>query len=470
MVYDVYINIMTSAIKVIMRYPEKIENEILAKRKAQGLLFDSMLRQLRAEIMGLPDKRTGKNLTYSMEDIGLGAFSVFFTQSPSFLSFQKTMQMTKGKNNADTIFGIGKIPCDNHIRVILDEVCPSNLYSMFPYIVNGMDEAQYLDTFRVINDNILIALDGTQYFSSNKIHCDNCSVKNHKNGKKTYSHSAVTPVILKPGKNKVIPLEPEFITPQDGHQKQDCETAAAKRWLHQYGLQYKGLNGIILGDDLYSRQPLCEIILEEEFNFILVCKPDSHKTLYEWLTDFDNMGVIKTKAVRRRIGKRIETDTYRFVNRVPLRDSDDAIEVNWCELITTMADGTVIYQNSFVTDLEITEDNVIEIAKAGRARWKIENENNNVLKTKGYNLEHNFGHGKKYLSSTLLTLNLLSFAFHTVLEITDNKYRILREALPARKTFFDDLRALTRYICFENWNDLLNFMLRGLEIEILDSG
>lgn len=453
-----------------MRYPEKIENEILAKRKAQELLFDSMLRQLRTTITGLPDKRTGKNLTYSIEDIGLSAFSVFFTQTPSFLSFQKTMLTVKGKNNAQTIFGIDKIPCDNHIRAILDEVCPSYLYSMFPYIVNAMDEAEYLDAFRVMNDNILIALDGTQYFSSDKIHCDNCSVKNHKNGKKTYSHSAVTPVILNPGKNMVIPLEPEFITPQDGHQKQDCENAAAKRWLQQYGQQYKGLNGIILGDDLYSRQPLCEIILEEGFNFILVSKPDSHKTLYRWLADFDKMGVIKTKAVRRRAGKRIETDTYRFFNQVPLRDSDDAMEVNWCELTTTLADGTVIYKNSFVTDLEISEDNVIEIAKAGRSRWKIENENNNVLKTKGYNLEHNFGHGKKHLSCTLLTMNLLSFTFHTVLEMTDKKYQLLREKLPARKTFFDDIRALTRYICFENWNDLLRFMSRGLGIEIPDSG
>ncbi len=92
-----------------------------------------------------------------------------------------------------------------------------------------------------------------------------------------------------------------------------------------------------------------------------------------------------------------------------------------------------------------------------------------VISSEGYNLEHNFSHGKKHLSCILLTLNLLSFAFHTVPEMTDKKYRLLREALPARKTFFDDLRALTRYICFENWNDLLNFMLRGLGIELLDS-
>ncbi len=139
---------------------------------------------------------------------------------------------------------------------------------MFPYIIDTLDESQDLDDFRVMTDNILVALDGTQYFSSDKIHCDNCSVKNYKNGKTAYSHSVVTPVILAPGKNNVIPLEPEFITPQDGHRKQDCENAAAKRQLHQYGQQYQWLNAIILGDDLYSRQPLCEIILEEGFHFI----------------------------------------------------------------------------------------------------------------------------------------------------------------------------------------------------------
>jgi hypothetical protein len=108
---------------------------------------------------------------------------------------------------------------------------------------------------------------------------------------------------------------------------------------------------------------------------------------------------------------------------------------------------------------------------AGRSRWKTENENYNVLKTKGYNLEHNFGHGKKYLSLLLLlTFNLLAFLFHTVLDIFDNKYKLLRKQLPSRKTFFDDMRALTRYICFDSWESLLNFMISGLELEFSDTG
>jgi len=91
----------------------------------------------------------------------------------------------------------------------------------------------------------------------------------------------MTPVIVSPDSNSVISLEPEFMTPQDGSLKQYCENAAAKRWLKTYAKRYKDIGTTILGDDLYSCQPLCQLILDEKLNFILVCKPDSHKTLYE---------------------------------------------------------------------------------------------------------------------------------------------------------------------------------------------
>ena len=59
----------------------------------------------------------------------------------------------------------------------------------------------------------------------------------------------------------------------------------------------------------------------------------------------------------------------------------------------------------------------------GRARWKIENENNNTLKTAGYHLEHNFGHGKQYLASLLATMNILAFLFHTMAGTSQQKKR-----------------------------------------------
>lgn len=338
-----------------MRYPPDIENKILQKRKSLQFSFDNMVRHLRSLIAKFSDQRTGSNCQYSIEDIGIGAFSVFFTQSPSFLAFQDAMHKTKGISNAQTLFGMEKIPSDNHIRNSLDPVHPSQLFPMFSYIIDGLNTSGYLDTFRSFNNGFLLALDATQYFSSNNIHCKNCSTKEHKNGKTTYYHNVITPVLVKPGHSKAISLQPEFITPQDGNTKQDCENAAAKRWLNKFASEYKRLGITILGDDLYCKQPLCELILKKSFNFILTCKPSSHTTLYEWIEDLDNSDVYPINVEKRWTGKQYEIDTYRFVNNVPLRDSDDALYVNWCELTTTLEDGTIIYKNAFATNYEITK-------------------------------------------------------------------------------------------------------------------
>ncbi len=158
-----------------------------------------------------PDKRTGDNTRYSMRDIALGAFSFFFTQSPSFLSHQTSMKMGKGKSNAETMFGIDKIPSDNHIRDILDEVPPEQLLPIYHEMFSAYQQNEILESFRGFGDTILIPLDGTWYFSSKTIHCENCLTKNHKNGTTTYYHSAITPVVVCPGKKEMIPLAPEFI-------------------------------------------------------------------------------------------------------------------------------------------------------------------------------------------------------------------------------------------------------------------
>ena len=88
----------------------------------------------------------------------------------------------------------------------------------------------------------------------------------------------------------------------------------------------------------------------------------------------------------------------------------------------------------------------------------MENESNNILKNQGYNLEHNFGHGPENLSEILLSLNLLAFLFHNVLDLVNNIYQKVRKILGTRKRFFNDIRALLNYIWFQSWNDLFIFI------------
>ena len=99
--------------------------------------------------------------------------------------------------------------------------------------------------------------------------------------------------------------------------------------------------------------------------------------------------------------------------------------------------------------------------QAGRSRWKIENEN--TLNTKGYHFGHNFGHGQKHLSSLLASLIILAFLTHTVLDWADGKFQLLRQKLPSRKRLFNDIKTLTRYLCFHSWDGLMDFMLESFK-------
>jgi hypothetical protein len=117
--------------------------------------------------------------------------------------------------------------------------------------------------------------------------------------------------------------------------------------------------------------------------------------------------------------------------------------------------GKMTYRNSFITDLEVSRENVVELAAGARARWKIENETFNVLNNRGYNLEHNFGHGKRHLATVLAILNLLAFACHTVCKLGDRAWRAATRELVTRQGFFQSLRTITTYLVFPSWNTLL---------------
>jgi len=427
--------------------------------------FSTLLGVLESAIRSFPDKRKGKNKHYSMRDAALSGFSVFFMQCPSFLSHQVLMQQEEGNNNARTLFGIEQIPTDPQIRNLLDPVDPKYCFAVFEDVHSlvkewGLLERQYQSSL----GSYLLALDGTWFHSSEAICCPECLHKDHKDGRRTYYHSAITPVLVKPGNNRVISLEPEFIQPQDGQEKQDCERNAAKRWIAGAGSKYVSMGITLLGDDLYCNEPFCKDALPIGYHFIFTCKSSSHKYLSEWIEAAD-VGVDIGEVIHKRwTGKERFYYRYRFMNDVPLKEGKDALRVNWCELAILDKEGNARKRFGFATDYLISRENVVDLIECGRSRWKIENEHNNTLKTKGYNLEHNFGHGSEHLSNLLLTFNLIAFLFHTVLEFFDKRYALLRKSLRRRQTFFEDIRSLTRYWCFDGWEDLLLFMLRGLKL------
>jgi hypothetical protein len=426
------------------------------------LSFGALLAYLNRAIVGMKDPRQASNATqYSLKDAVLAAFSVFFMQSESFLDYQRHLESHHGHSNTQSLFGMMKVPSVPQIRTIVDGIPATALSGVFQWVYQALKRGGHLKRFQYLG-GLLIALDGTQYFDSHKVHCEHCSSRTHKNGTVAYFHSAILPVIVAPGHAHVISLAPEFITPQDGCEKQDSEVAAAKRWIATHGAEFRGQSVTFLGDDLYSRQPMCEAILDAGMNFIFTCLPTSHTALYDQLGSLESTNEVKTLTIEKSNQSSKELYCYRYVNRIVLRGTQPALKVNWCELVVTrQSDGKLLYENAFITRHELTEASVPLITAAGRCRWKTENENHNVLKTKGYHLEHNFGHGQTHLAASLLSLNLLAFLFHTVLHLTDSAYQQIRQKRGTRKGFFQDIVSLTKYLLFESWQSLIDFMLYG---------
>lgn len=392
-------------------------------------------------------------MSFQMSDFGMRAFAPFFMQSASFLEYQERLERKHGRSNCQSLFGMTKIPEITQVRKMLDRGSPDLLYPVFGEIRKRLEQNPgAMAPFRRLGNHVLIAHDGTKCSHSEKTKCKNCSTRKLSNGKIQYFHGMLGATLVAPGHDKVIPLEPEFITPQDGATKQDCENMAAKRWLAAHGAQYASLNPIYLGDDLFSHQPLCEAVKAVGGNFIFTCKPSSHPLIKEYITGVE----LSTHEVRVKRNKKRSVHRYRWLCEVPLRDGDDALTVNWFEIEIIDADGKATYRNSFITDLPVNAENVAELTDCGRARWKIENETYNILKQGGYNLEHNFGHGNNNLYSILVTLNLLAFAIHTLADILIESWSRARQKHGSRARFFGDMIAITTYLIFPSWDDLLD--------------
>jgi len=410
----------------------------------------------------LPDNRKGENTRYEVVDAGLGAFSIFFTQYPSFLEFQRDMEKATGKSNANSLFSLRAIPKDEQIRRLLDQAKPEILYPVFEQCFEKLKQTGEIKQFQS-DLGYLVALDGTQSISSTNLQCCSCLHKKDAKGKEHYYHSILTPVIVKPGGTHVLSLPPEYISNKDGASKQDCENAAAKRWVDTYGGTLC-LEVTFLGDDLYAHQPFIEKV--KKFHFIFVCKQESHVFLYDWLSGIpQGEREFEIRVVTKRVfnGRFHEVITCRYMNNIPLKDGRDGLLVNWCEMtIVNEKTGRQSYMNTWITDHRITNENVFILCRSGRTRWKIENENNNTLKTKGYHFEHNYGHGEKNLANFLSTLILIAFLFHTLLDLFCAPFVYLREKF-SRQSFFNALKMFTLFFYCESWGDLFATMRYGLE-------
>jgi len=318
-----------------------------------------------------------------------------------------------------------------------------------------------VDSFRALDGTLRLALDGAEYFSSPAIPCEAGSARPHANGKVTHVHSALTPVRVQPGGDKGVPLAPEFVTPQDGAARPDCALAAAQRWLAAHGARgwpaarrpSSATTGTAMNRSVATGWPWG---MTSSWS---ASPPPTPPSTHGW-SIWRATARLAPPCVPAGLASAARPTPTATPARSPCATRTLRSGSTGASLVTTDDSGQVRYRNAFATRLAVDAGNVAEVVAAGRSRWKIENENNNTLKTKGYHFEYNFGHGQQHRSALLASLITLAFLTHTVLEWMDDKHQLLlRKQLPSRQRLFNDLRTLTSYLCFQSWEALMDFML-----------
>lgn len=434
--------------------------DFITPHSKKSLGFAPLRSLISKHFLHIADTRQLAKTRFPLHDCLMSAFAMMYFQDPSLLEFQHRLQNSSERNNLKTIFGVERLPQATQLRASLDDVPPQSLYPLFSQIVSRLQRGKQLQPYQCLKGHYLVTIDGTEIFSSDTIHCRQCLRQKRTKGPVRYHHQVLQAAIMHPQMRQVIALAPEFIGNQDGSVKQDCEINAAKRLVAAIRQRHPKLRIIINADGLYSKQPFIDTLHQHELSYILVAKPSDHKELFQWVDE-----ILKLNQGGRHewVDQKKRRHLYQWVAQVPVNATANARQVNFFQYEMS-AGGKLAYRNSWITDQQVSAENILELVNAARCRWKIENETFNTLKNLGYHVEHNFGHGERNLCSVFYLLNLLAFAIHQVLELTDRLYQQCRAQFGSRREYWGQLRYTIRIVHFKSFDHLLSFLIAAPEI------
>lgn len=420
----------------------------------KSLSIPSLLRTVYQQVLKIDDPRQfGKDPNISLSDHLMSGLAIFGLKFPSLLDFDRKRTDLPVCQNLKNLYHVNKAPSDTYLRERLDVVNPKDLRPVFTKLFALTQRGKALEAFEFHDGHVLISGDGTGHFSSSSVCCPQCCKKTLSNGTVSYYHQMFGACIVHPDKGNVIPLCPEVILNEDGQSKNDCERNACKRFLENFRREHPHLKAILLEDGLASNAPNIRLIEEQNMLYILGAKPGDHQFLFSQL---DSHAGTTYHELSTEDGNYHQ---FRFLNNVALNQSNQDVKVNVLEYRVTNFKGKEL-NFSWVTNIKLLKTNVLKISKGGRARWKVENETFNTLKNLGYNFEHNYGHGKKYLSTILCMLMMIVFLIDQIQEICCEVYRRCRIYTRTYYNLWHAMQTLFHYVVFSTWEDFYMTILK----------
>jgi hypothetical protein len=418
---------------------------------------DDLIGHLRGAFKSIKDHRAS-NCQYSLSDNLMAGFTLFHQKDPSLLAFRE--QFPGRAANLRSIYGLESIPEDTAFRGCLDGIEPDLLQASFHKLLQLVSDGGILDSKRVLGDRLIVSFDGTGYFSSTSICCPQCLVKEHRNGVCTYHHQMLAAALVHPHQETVQVVFAEPIVNTNGKIKNDCERNAFKRLLPKVGHLLPNESIVAVLDALYADGPTVRALQEACMDFLIGIKEGYVLVQVETLRAKNQLQELICSD------NKIRT-TFRWANSLILNGANRDVMVNYLECEQTdISSGKIVFKNTWITNLDLEQDNVQQITTVARSRWKIENETFNTLKNQGYHLEHNFGHGKKFLSSVFALLMLLAFNVDQLAQTADESFKKALAKFKTRQGFFKRTAAVFDIIPSMSMNAIYRFISGEIDIGI----
>jgi hypothetical protein len=202
----------------------------------------------------------------------------------------------RAEGHVHPIYGIERVPCATHRRAILDPISPQVLRPVFKRVFRQLPRGKALEALTFLDGQDLLALDGTEYFSSTTIHWASCVRRGHRNGSIPYAHQMLGAAIIHPDQRAVIPLMPEPMANGDGTDKHACERNAAKRFVAKLRQDHPHLKFIVTAASLSSHAPHIEPLHTYGLHYLLGAKAGDHAYLFQQVQAAEHPGRVSSYA------------------------------------------------------------------------------------------------------------------------------------------------------------------------------
>lgn len=372
------------------------------------------LKQILAQ---LPDSRNRKD--YGCDEVVYASLAMFIFKAQSRNAFNNDRKhSSEFKSNCQKLFS-ADLPHLDAVQEFFETLPPGELEKIKVDMVSRLIAGKVFYRYKIF-DQYLVAVDG-----SGMISCDHdrfgCGLKmESKNGKITYLYPVLEAKLVTEN-GFCISLATEWIINDNdkAYDKQDCELKAFKRLAEKLKKAFPRLPICILADALYANDPVMSICEKMEWKYIIALKDGSLPALQDCLKDdpptHRNSFIHHPECL-----VKDTTIVQEFYWVEDLLHKKHTLHYLQCKETISNEKTNKSATTNFVriTNLPTNKSTVKKLSKAGRLRWKIENEGFNEEKNNGYAMQHLYSRNSFKAQQNYYQSMLIAHLINQLLEHT----------------------------------------------------